>query len=276
MRQYGYFNGKIITNDKIKISPYDIGLLRGYGVFDVMRTRNGKPFLLAKHWKRLQNSAQELNLKIPILEKEFAKIIRKLLEKNKFQESTIRTVLTGGESSNGFSLEGKFTFFILIEQFNSLPKKYLREGVKVITTNFHRNFPQAKITNHLLAIKMQKERIRKKAYEIIYTYKNLALEATTSNLFIVRNDKIITAKEGILPGITRGLVLDLAKREGLLVIEKNISVRNLFSAQEVFLTASSKDILPVREIDGKKVGDGQPGEKTKILIETFQKFVKNY
>jgi len=276
-RQYCYFNGKITTLDQVKINPYDIGLLRGYGVFDVMCTQNGKPFFLEEHWKRFQKSADELNLQIPITEKKYREIVEKLLKLNGFKKSTIRTVLTGGMSSNGFQYEpGKETMFVLIEKFQALPNEIFEKGANAITLEHNRFFPGAKITNYVCAIKNQDKKNKSKALEIIYLKDGEALEMSSSNFFIVKDKKIITPKRGILIGITRNVAIKLALRKKIKVKERDISAKEIFKADEMFLAATNKDIVPIVKIDGRKVRNGKVGEITKILMEEFREFVKNY
>jgi branched-subunit amino acid aminotransferase/4-amino-4-deoxychorismate lyase len=277
MKNHCYWNGRITTLDKVKIDPYDLGFLRGYGVFDVMCTQNGKPFLLEEHWKRLQNSAKTLSLHVPISGKKYAEIISKLLRLNKFPKANMRTVLSGGMSSNGFSYEpGKETFLILIENFKPLPGAVYSKGAKVATLEYRRDFPQAKVTNYVEAISHQTIKKKTGALEIIFVNKGKMFEASTSNAFIVKNRKIITPKDGILLGMTRKLILKLAKRNRFKTEEREVSEREFRSADEVFLTATNKDIVPVVKVDGKKIGNGIPGPVTKELMEVFRKFTENY
>lgn len=277
MSIYCYFNGKVTTLDKVKISPYDIGMLRGYGVFDVMCTQNGRAFLLDEHWKRFQNSAKELGIKIPIAKGEYKKTVEKLLHLNKFKKANIRTVLTGGASDNAFTYQpGRETFLILIEKFKALPDEVFEKGAKVMTLEYDRDFPRAKVTNYVAAIRKQAEKIRKKALEIIYIRNGKALEASTSNFFIVKNDTLITTRDGILVGITRNLAIKLAKQRGLKVEERVISEKELYAADEIFLTATNKDIVPIVQVDGKKIGNGKAGYVTKQIMEAFQEFVEKY
>jgi len=273
---YGYFNGKITTLSEMKISPYDLGLLRGYGVFDVMRTQNGKPFLFEDHWKRLQNSAKELNLKLPVGKEEFKKNIRKLLKINSFDKSTIRTVLTGGLSRDGFTFENRETFYILIEKFKPLADEYFSRGVNVITLEYLRDIPEAKITNYIAAVKNQEEKKKKRALEIMYTHKGKVLEMSTSNLFVIKNGKLITPKRNILFGVTRKLIIKLAKKSGFNVREREIKISELFSAVEIFLTATNKNIVPVVKVDGKKIGNGKVGKVTIDLMGIFKEFAESY
>lgn len=264
--------------DKIKISPYDIGLLRGYGVFDVMRTVNGKPFLLKEHFVRLKNSAKELNLKLPFSFAEYEKILKVLLKKNKFKESSIRTVLTGGEALDAprFLPNKKLTCYILIEEFHGLPEKIFTSGAAIMTLEFERQIPVAKITNYVEAIRSHKKKKRSNCLEIIYVKNGKVSEASSSNFFIFKKGKLITTKNGILLGTTRNLVVKLAKKNKIKIEERAILEEELFSADEVFITATNKDIVPIVKIDGEKVGNGKVGENTKIMMELFSDFVKKY
>lgn len=275
-KRYCYFNGKITTSDKIKISPYDLGVPRGYGVFDVMCTKDGKPFLLKEHWKRLQNSAGKLGLKIPISEKNHKNAINKLIRLNGFKKSSIGTVLISGVNKDSFILGGKDFFYILTEKFRSLPRKCFTKGANVITLEYLRDIPRAKTTNYIAAMKSQKEKNKKKALEIIYTSQGKALEASSSNFFIVKDGKLITSKKNILLGITRKLTIKLARENDFNVCEREIKISELFSANEMFLTASNKDIVPVVKVNGKKIGNGKVGKTTKDLMKIFQNFAENY
>ncbi len=277
MKTRCYWNGRITTLDKIKIDPYDLGLLRGYGVFDVMCTQNGKAFLINEHWRRLQNSAKTLNLKIPVSGKKYAETVKKLLALNKFPKANIRTVLTGGISSNAFRYEpGRETFFILIEKFRSLPEKIYSEGAGAVTLEYQRDLPEAKITNYVEAIEHQKMKDKKGALEIIFVKNGKALEASTSNIFIVKNRKVVTPRRGILIGMTRNLTLWLAKKNGFKTEERDISEKEFRGADELFLTATNKDIVPIVKVNGKKAGMGRPGPVTKALMKAFQKFAEQF
>ena len=273
---YSYFNGKILSIQKLKISPYDLGLLRAYAVFDVMRTYNGKPFLIEEHWRRLCNSAKEVGLSMPIKENNFSKIVEELLRKNKFPESNIRTVLTGGVSKNGFSYDlGKETLFILVEKFNPLSQDVFQKGVKVMKVKYARDFSKSKTTNYLMALKNQGKKNKSKAFELVYIDDNgKVLETATSNFFIVIKGVIVTPKEGVLHGITRKVVIKLAGELGMSVEEREIKEEELCNAQEAFLTATNKDIVPIVRVDSNKIGNGRVGDVTKSLIEKFRKFVQ--
>lgn len=275
MKTYSYFNGKIKTLDKIGISPYDLGFIRGYGVFDVMRTQNSKPLLFDEHWQRFQNATKALNLKIPISENKYQGIVKKLFKLNNFPETLIRMILTGGISKDAFSLSGRETFLILMEKFKPLSKEIYEKGVSAITLNFCRELPEVKTTNYLEAIRCQNLKNYHKAFEIIYIKNNEVLEASTSNIFIFKKNILITPKDKILSGITRNLVIKIAKNL-FQIKEGKISEKELFNASEIFLTATNKNIVPVVRIDDKRINNSKIGENTKILMNKLSEFLKKY
>lgn len=271
-KNHCYWNGKITTLDRIRISPYDIGMLRGYGVFDVMAANGQKPFLIKEHFERLTNSAKELKLPLPFTFPEYEKILEKLLSLHKNKKSTIRTILTGGISSDAFSI-GRPTCYILIEKFHDYPKEVYQKGVRLITHEFERMIPKSKVTNYVEAIKLQDKKNQAKALEILFVKEGKVLEASTSNIFLVKDGKIITPKDRILLGITRNLMVRLAKKD-YPVEEREVTSEELKKADEIFLTATNKFVVPVVRIDSWKVGSGRVGEVTRKMMDKFSEFEK--
>ncbi|MFC1645323.1 aminotransferase class IV [Patescibacteria group bacterium] len=276
MNRECYFNGEFIKLGDIKINPYDLGFLRGYGVFDVMRTVNGKPFLIKEHWDRLVNSAKELNLNISVSEKEFNDIVERLIENNDLGEMNIRTVLTGGVSDDAFSLKGEETLLVTVEKLKLPVKDVFKKGARVITEDYKRFIPRAKISNYIAAIRRQDKKHRAGAIEIIYIDDGNVLEASTSNFFIVKDGEVMTTRKGILLGTIRNLVIDLAKKNGLSVAEREISVDEMLKADEAFITATNKGIIPIISIDDKLIGNGKVGGTTKKLMSIFGEYLKKY
>lgn len=272
-----FFNGKIIPQNEIRISPYDLGMLRGYGVFDVMYARGNKLFLPDAHWERLTNSAKELELNIPVTREEYQKTVTELLEKNGYAESTVRTVLTGGESLDAFTPE-KETFCILVKEFEAINPDIYKEGAKIVTLDFGRDLPRAKITNYMRAIRYFRK-LGEKAegiLEVLYVSSGKVLEAATSNFFIVKDGVVVTPKEGVLHGITRKLVIELAQKSGLNVEERDIKYDELKEADEAFLAATNKGVVPVVMIDKLKIGNGGAGPTTQKLSLQLQEYMDRY
>ncbi|MEA3273612.1 MAG: aminotransferase class IV [Patescibacteria group bacterium] len=265
-----YFNKKIISEKKASVSLRDLGLLRGYGVFEVLTSHQQELFLFKEHFKRLQNSAKELRLKLPVSEKKLELLIRKLLVKNKLAEASIRIVLTGGVSQDGITLGKKPTLFILVNKIHRFKKSNYLQGVKLMTVDYQREIPRAKISNYTKAIKLQKEKDKRGAIEILYTHQGLVLEASTSSFFIFKGNTLITPKNNILLGTVRGFILKIA-RQKFKIQERDLRLEELKKADEAFLTATIKEIMPVVKVDNFNIGDGKVGENTKWLMEEFKK-----
>lgn len=264
MKQYCYINGKIIPQKEASLSINDLGILRGYGVFDLLRTYNGAPFLMKEHLIRFRKSARLVNIKIPIAEKQIVRIITRLLAKNKNKDANIKMVLTGGMPGADSP-----TLFILVEKLVEPPASLYERGIKLVTFNHQREMPKAKTLNYATAFKLQDWRQQQRAYEILYISGGCVLEATTSNFFIIKKNKLITPKKNILIGITRNFVLKLARGK-FLIEERDIDLKDLARAEEAFITATNKEILPVVKINNRKIGQGKVGRKTKELITLFR------
>ncbi len=187
----------------------------------------------------------------------------------------MRFVLTGGTTIGGLSFDPKHGhFFILLETPKPNDPSWYENGAKLITHEHIRAFSDIKTTNYITAVSLQGERKQKGAIEILYTFGGNVLEGTTSNFFMIKDEVIITPKDNILIGITRNFVIKLAKKEGYKVIERDIDVTELREADEAFITASNKEIVPIVKIDTYKIGHGKVGENTKLLMEKYGDVIK--
>ena len=275
-----YFNGKCMPFEKAGVPLNDLGLLRGYGVFDVMKTVNGKVFLFDEHFKRLSDSAAYLGVALPAEKAEVEEIIKNLISKNKIsggKEASIRIILTGGQSADAMRFDcQKSTFCVMVSEFKPLADELYKKGIKLASVNRGRDIAEVKTTNYIIAVKNINERQKKENFfEILYVSGNSVLEAATSNFFAFIGGKLITPKDNILKGITRNLIVKLARKE-FEVEERELKMEELNLAPEAFIAATNKDIVPVVQIDGLKIGAGKPGKNTKRLMEIFEEFVRNY
>lgn len=271
MARYTYVNGKILPHEQAVIRVDDIGISRAFGIYDGIMTYGGEPFEMARHYARLSRSAKRMGLKVPVSGKELERIIRTLVKKSSFKQPIVRVLLTGGMTLRGIDFDPrKPSFIVLLEELSQPKASAYKTGVRVITHEYERQIPEAKTINYIAAVRLQPQMRKAKAVEAIYTCKGKALEATTSNLFIVKNGVIITPKDQILGGITRMVVIELARKGGYTVLERPISVKEMLGADEVFLTSSFKEVLPVASIDGKKIG--VPGPVTKDLMARFKAY----
>jgi len=274
MEQYCYLNGKIVSVAEAKVSVYDIGLLRGFGIYEALRTFKRKPFEFPSHMVRFHTSTEALKLRIPATDDEMLKVITELIEKNipEGREAVVRFIITGGEAVGGIEYDPAApTFYILVEPLQPPSKETYEKGCKLLVHDHLRALPEYKTTNYVTAVCLQKERKRAGALEILYTSQGKVLECATSNFFIVKNGTIVTSKADVLAGITRKVTMELAKKEFPLE-ERDISVEEMYQADEAFLTSSFKDIVPVVQVGDKTIGTGAPGPVTKRIIELFHEY----
>lgn len=267
---YCYLNGKILPLNQAKINICDIGLLRGFSIFDFLRCYNGRPFLFDFHLQRFKNSAKIMGLKIPLSDETIKTIILKLLTKNKLSEATVKIFLTGGYTPDGFDFNPKTpTLFIIVSPAPHYPKSLFEQGAKLITFNHQREKATAKTGNYLTLMSLQNKKQQAKALEILYTNNGLVLEGATSNFFIIKNNNLITAKDNILLGTRRRLILQLAKNK-FKVQQRPLKISELKTADEAFICSTTRNIVPIVKIDELKIGNGQVGPKTKKLMDLIR------
>jgi len=260
-----YVDGKFVPADQAVIPVDDLAVLRGYGVFDLVRTYGGKPFFLKKHVERLRNSAAEIKLHMPWTTRELIGIVNETLSKNSHPESNIRIVVTGGSSPDFTTPQNKPRLLVLVSPLPELPAAWYSEGVKLITLVTERFKPGAKSINYIPAtIALEKAR-RQGAIEALYLDRqDFVLEGTTSNIFAFRGRTLITPGRDILSGITRQVVLSVAAKHFEVEI-RDISRQELLGADEVFITGTNKGVVPVIQVDDTPIGRGTPGTLTREL-----------
>lgn len=272
MKQTVYFvQNNFIEKERALISVNDIGLLRAYAVFDYLKTYFGKPFHLRDHVNRLFKSADFIGLKIPKTKVEIIEVVNELVKINKFPESSIRIIVTGGESSDG-KKRGESTLIITCEPRNEIEKSYYVYGVKVKTVHDYREAPLAKTVNYTMAIKYLSEYIPQGYFEVLYVHNSKITECTSSNIFFIKGKKIITPKDEVLPGITRSIVINEASKY-FDVDERNIYFHEIYDFDEAFITSTDKEVLPVIAIDNHYYNKGMIGERTKQVMKIFNDYV---
>ncbi len=272
MKQTIYFlQNNFIEKERALISVNDIGLLRAYAVFDYLKTYFGKPFHLRDHVNRLFKSADFIGLKIPKTKVEIIEIVNELVKINKFPESSIRLIVTGGESLDG-KKKGEPTLIITCEPRNEIDKSYYIKGVKIKTVHDYREAPIAKTVNYTMAIKYLNEYIPQGFFEVLYIHNSKITECTSSNIFFIKGKKIITPKDEVLPGITRHIVINEASKY-FDIEERNIFLHEIYYFDEVFITSTDKEVLPVIAIDNHHYNKGMIGERTKQVMKIFNDYV---
>ena len=269
-----YLNGKFVDHNLAKVSVADLGFGRGWGLFEYLRTYQGSPFLVDDHLSRFFRSAKLLLLTPPISKDPLKGLILKLLEKNKFDgETGVKMILTAGMSSDGVLPSNGPTFVVMAIPLKEYPQKLYEAGIKLSLTNRRRISPGIKTTDYLSALLALVEAMEAGFDDALFcTEDGEVLEVTRSNFFYFKGDTLYTAANQVLPGITRGLVIKLAK-ENFTVREKVIKVADLKNADEAFITSSEKEIMPVAQVGDLKIGNGRVGGRTRFLMKEFKKFV---
>jgi branched-chain amino acid aminotransferase len=270
-------DGQFVEAQQATIPVDDLSVLRGFGVFDFLRTYNGVPFHLDDHLLRLQRSARLIGLQLPHSPATVAEVVRETLARNSQRESNIRIVVTGGVSPDGITPGDHPRLLVMIGEVKPMPGEWYTEGAKVITCHVERFMPGAKTINYIPAILCQNEARNQQAIEAVYVDRDgYLLEATTSNLFVLRGNTLVTPPcDRILPGITRQVVLQLA-REEFVVEERQLHKDEIRLLDEAFLTSSVKEVVPVVTMDSVGIGGGRPGKRTSRIMELFRKYTAAY
>lgn len=262
-----YIDGVFVSSEAATIPVNDLAVLRGYGVFDLMRTYNGEPLFMEDHIARLANSASEIGLHFPWKTNEVSDIIRQTIERNPhLADASIRVVVTGGPSDDFSTPKNAPRLLVLVSAVPSLPAAWYRDGVKIVTEVTERFKPGVKSINYIPATIAMKKARKANAVESIYLDRNQrVLEGTTSNIFAVINGRLVTPGAEILSGITRKVVLEVS-RELFQVEIRDITLDELVTAEEVFITGTNKGLVPVNQVDGHRIGDGRPGPNTRRIM----------
>ena len=272
-----YIDGQFVDDRKAQISVRDIVVLRGFGVFDFLITYNRRPFHIETHVRRFENSARNIGLVMHHSRDEIRRIVAETIERNPHhQESNVRMVYTGGISADGVTPEGNGILMVMATPRHVPPAEWYRDGAKVITVAMERFMPLAKSTNYLSAVCALQEARKQDAIEAVYVDRQQRiLEGTTSNIFAVRGKTLITPNRDILPGVTRGVVLDLVRDTYDLEL-RDIQLSELPRMEEVFTTASNKEVVPVVQVDDRIIGGGKPGVQTRRIMTLFRDYTTAY
>jgi len=264
-----YVDGQWVHPDQAKISINDIAVLRGYSAFEALRTYDRRPFHLGEHLERLYHSAEIIDLALPYTRTEIAGIVEEIIARNVYRHAAVRMLLTGGESDDGVMASGKPKLIVMIAQLSERDPENFARGYRLITTRLQRETPEAKTSNYTSAVRALKEAARLGANDALFVNeRGHVQEATRSNFFLFHGDTLVTPRSEVLLGITRAVVLELA-RERFAVEERPILLEELALADEAFVTSSSKEIIPVVQIDEQVIGSGRPGPRTTELEQRF-------
>lgn len=272
-----YIDGAFVPESEATLSVNDLAVLRGYGVFDFLRTYNGIPFHLEDHLARLERSARLIGLTVPVSLEELAEIVHETLRRNDHPDYNIRLVITGGLSADNITPGEKPKLLVMVTAVKQMPAEWYSAGAKVITSHMDRLVPGSKSINYIPGILSLREAADRRAIEALYVDNHgFIQEGTTSNAFAFFGQTLVTPPgDRILPGITRQVVLQLVQEEF------RVEVRDLHKDEirlmdEAFITASNKEVVPVVRIDAIDLGDGRPGARTRRVMELFRDYTSEY
>jgi D-alanine transaminase/branched-chain amino acid aminotransferase len=266
-----WVNDSLIPSDEANLNIADLAVQRGYGIFDFFKTIDGKPVFLEDHLDRLFRSAVLMRLEIKQSRDEIRDKISSLIEINKLKDSGIKVILTGGFSPDGFNIAEPN--LVISQQEFQIPKTMPEKGISILTHEYQRHFSDAKTLDYLQAIWLQPILKEKKADDVLYYSAGIIRECPRANIFIVTKDhKVITPENGMLKGVTRKQVLELSA-EKYITEARDVSFEEFRDAAEIFITSTTKNILPVVQVDGHIVGDGSPGEVSRALANEYSRII---
>lgn len=274
-----YIDGEYYDRENAKISVFDHGLLYGDGVFEGIRAYNGRIFKLREHVERLFKSAKAILLSIPVSVDEMCEAVRATCETNGIEDGYVRLIVTRGEGSLGLDPDSckRPSIIVIASGIQLYPEEYYERGLTIVTAPTMRNLhnainPAIKSLNYLNNILAKIEAGNAGCEEaIMLNSEGFVAECTGDNLFIMSENKLCTPSlaSGALYGITRNVVMDLARKNGLEVVEQNISRYDVFVADECFLTGTGAEVVPVVKVDQRVIGDGVPGSITRKLVADY-------
>ncbi|WP_337041846.1 aminotransferase class IV [Emticicia sp. 17c] len=274
MAHHCYFNGKIDSVEQTNIHITDLGLLRGYGLFDYFRTYNGRPFQWDWYWERYERSARLLRLPNPVQKDEAYQVVMSLIEKSGLDDCAIRFVLTGGYAEDSVSMS-KPNLLIISEDIHPVKPEEYTSGIKVIAYEYVRDLPEIKSTDYKHFMILQADIKAAQASDVLFHKNGYISELSRSNVFIFKGDTLITPDTDILKGITRRTTLELAKGH-FKIEERSVKLTELLEADEVFTTSTTKRVLPITKVDDSVLGSGKIGPKTQFLLDLINEKIKNW
>jgi branched-chain amino acid aminotransferase len=279
-----YLDGQFLDEPDAKISVFDHGLLYGDGVFEGLRSYSGRVFRLDTHLDRLWASARAISLEIPLAKEVVARAVNETLAANKLIDGYVRLLVTRGAGSLGLDPNRTKNpqVIVIADTISLYPQEFYDKGLRIVTAATQRVHsaalsPRIKSLNYLNNIMAKLEGLQAGCVEaLMLNHKGEVAECTGDNVFVVRSGRLLTPPPdaGILEGITRGAVMELAHAAGIDCHEATLTRYDLYTSDECFLTGTAAEVIPVVEIDGRQIGSGTPGPITSRLTTDFHRLVR--
>ncbi|MDU4698131.1 MULTISPECIES: branched-chain-amino-acid transaminase [Paenibacillus] len=281
--QWIYLDGQFVTKDQAKVSVYDHGFLYGDGIFEGIRIYNGNIFKCKEHLDRLYDSAKSIMLEIPLSYQEMEDALVETLRRNELRNGYIRLVVSRGPGNLGLDPNRcpKASVIIIVEQLAIYSEEAYKTGLKTVSVSTRRNIPDAlnpkiKSLNYLnnILVKIQSN-LSGAGEAIMLNAQGYVTEGSGDNIFIVKNGMITTPPcyLGALDGITRQAIIEICRKKGYSIQEQPFTLHDVYVADEVFLTGTAAEVIAVREVDGRIIGEGHAGPITLKLLEEFRAIV---
>ncbi len=280
-----YINGTLLDQQDAKISVLDHGLLYGDGVFEGLRSYGGKIFQLEEHIERLWQSAEAIELEIPMSREAVCQAMADTLRVNDIQDGYIRLIVTRGAGTLGLDADktSNSQVIVIADSIELYPDEFYEKGLEIVTVSVMRNHPEAldarvKSLNYLNNVLAKIEGSKAGCVEaLMLNHKGEVAECTGDNIFLVRQGELLTppVEASILVGITRNIVMRLARDAGVQVRETSLTKEDVYAADECFLTGTAAEVVPVVTVDGRTIGEGRPGPVTRKLSEAFHKLARS-
>jgi D-amino acid aminotransferase len=272
MASIAFFNGDYIPSDDLKISALDLSIHRGYGIFDYFVAEDGKIIWFDDYLDRFYASAKKAMLNVDYQRDELKEIIYKLISLNKKEKSGVKLVLTGGFSNDGYTTSGKTNLLIFILKFPKSNTDAHTKGVNLIMDEYMRPNPTIKTLNYFNSVLNQQKMKEYQAIDVLYHFNNIVYETSRSNIYLIKEGRVITKGDKVLEGVTRKNAMRVIQQNFPLEL-RDFSIDELLNADEVFITSSTKWILPVVKIEDAVISDGKVGPVSKQLIQAYEEEV---
>lgn len=269
-----YFDGQFVAEENARLHISDLSIQRGYGAFDFFRVVNNVPVFMDEHLDRFYRSAAGLRLEIGMDKASMRSIIMELIERNNMASSGIKLTITGGYSPDGFSMIAP-NFFITQQHVPPRQEEWVEKGLKVITHEHVREQAEIKSINYITGVLLHEKIKKTGAHDVLYRQNSEVSEFPRFNFFIVTKDDVIaTPAKNVLHGITRARVLDLASKQ-FKTAERAVTMDDIRNAREAFITSTTKQVLPVVQVDDIIIANGKPGNITRQLDDQLQEVIKS-
>lgn len=265
---YSFLNNQFLPAENTFVHVSDLAVQRGYGIFDFFKAVNGKIPFLEDYFNRFYRSAEFMQLPVSLSREDLKKVVYELLQKNGTPDAGIKMVLTGGCSPDGYEIATPN--LIITQHALTMPSsKILEQGVKIITHEFRREMPMVKSINYTTGVWLQRKVKEANAYDVLYHLNGEVSEFPRCNLFIVKaNGEVVTPAIHVLEGITRKNILSLS---GMTVKTTTITLSDVLRASEVFLTSTTKRVVPIVQVDDTRIGNGKPGPVVQRILNELVK-----